>query len=244
MRPVLIEWRGIRICAYPALTYLGLVFGIAAQNLAAKAAGLDSARVYLATFLVLPIALAGGRLLFVATHWPAYRGQPARIWRRSEGGMAMYGAVPCMLLGSLPILAWLRVPFWAFWDVSTFCILVGMIFTRTGCLLNGCCAGRPSDGPLALRLPDERGVWQRRVPTQPLEAGWVAVLLAAATVLWPWLTTPGAPFLLCLAGYGLGRLALQPTRLERQRLGRLELPLAISAAMVVLSLAGLALIRP
>ena len=113
--------------------------------------------------------------------WRAYRREPWRIWRRSDGGAAMYGAVPCMVLASMPLLAVLQLPFGAFWDVATFCILIGMIFTRIGCLLNGCCSGRPSEGRWALLLADHRGIQRRRIPTQLLEAGWAALLLA-----WVW----------------------------------------------------------
>jgi phosphatidylglycerol:prolipoprotein diacylglycerol transferase len=155
----------------------------------------------------------------------------------------MYGGLPVALLGSLPALAWLGLPFWAFWDASMLCILVAMLCTRLGCLLNGCCCGRPSDGPLALRLPDVGGVWERRLPSQLLGIAWTAVLLTAALLVRPVLPEPGMLFLLCLAGYGIGRLALQPTRSTRQRLGRLELPLAFSAVVAMLSLAGLVLIR-
>jgi phosphatidylglycerol:prolipoprotein diacylglycerol transferase len=243
LRPLLFEWRGVRIWSYPACFCLGVVLGVIAQNAAANAAGLNSARVYAATLLLLPVALAGARLLHVASHWPAFRRDPRRIWRRSEGGMAMYGGLPCMLLGSLPLLAWLRVPFWRFWDVSVFCILVGMMFTRIGCLLNGCCCGRPAAGPLALWLPDERGLWQRRVPTQLLEAGVAALLLAVAVAIGPATYTSGTLFLLILGGYGLARMALHPLRAQRARVGRLDLQVSISALLVTWSLVHLWLLQ-
>jgi phosphatidylglycerol:prolipoprotein diacylglycerol transferase len=244
MRRVLWARNGLTLYSFPAFQYLGLVCGMIAQNAAANAAGLDAARVYVATLLLLPLTLAGGRLLFVATHWSVYRREPWRIWRRSEGGLAMYGGVPAMLLASIPVLAWIGLPFWAFWDVATFCILVAMAFSRTGCLLNGCCAGAPTDGRLGIWLPDEWGVLARRMPTQVLEIGWGLVLLVAAVAAWPWRPFPGALFLSALAGYAVGRFALQPTRAGRRRAGPFDLPGAISAALAVLALTGLLLLRP
>jgi phosphatidylglycerol:prolipoprotein diacylglycerol transferase len=217
------------------MLYLGLVLGIVAGNYAANLAGLNSAGVFTATLLLLVPALVGARLLYVASHWETYRREPARIWRRSEGGAAVYGGLPFSLLASVPLLRLLQLPFGAFWDVATFTILTGMVFTRFGCLLNGCCAGRPTEGWLALYLPDQQGVWKRRIPTQLLEAGWAWLLLLGAIVLWSRLPFPGALFLFCLAGYGVGRLLLESTREEQDRMGGLTIHHFISVALVVLS---------
>src|SRR5262249_34070419 len=151
---------------------------------AAHRAGLEAFRVFVATYLLLIPALVGARLLFVVSNWSLYRREPRRIWRRSEGGMAMYGGLPMMLLFSVPLLRALQVPFPAFWDVSSFTILTGMTFTRVGCLLNGCCAGRRSESWVALSLPNHRGEWARRLPVQLFEASWAIVLLIIAMLTW------------------------------------------------------------
>ncbi|MBN1979543.1 MAG: prolipoprotein diacylglyceryl transferase [Anaerolineae bacterium] len=216
MHPVLLHWRGIKIYSYPAMLYLGLVLGIAVGNVAANLAGLDSARVFLATFALIVPALIGARLFYVAAHWDVYHREPRRIWRRSEGGAAMYGGLPFALLLSVPLLRALGLPFGAFWDVMTFTIFTGMVLTRIGCLLNGCCAGRPTDGWLALCLINARGERRRRIPTQLLEAAWGGLLLVGAVGLWGRLSFPGALFLYALAGYGVGRFVLEMMREERR----------------------------
>jgi phosphatidylglycerol:prolipoprotein diacylglycerol transferase len=241
MRRVLWSWRGIEVYSYPALLYLGLVFGVVAGNYVANLAGLDSARVFIATLSLLVPALVGARLLYVASCWETYRGDPARICRRSEGGAALYGGLPFALLVSVPLLRALRLPFGAFWDVAIFTILLGMIFARFGCLLNGCCAGRPSDGWLALYLPDHRGLWKRRIPTQLLEAGWAGLLLLGAALFRGHAPFPGSVFLGALAGYGLARLVLEATREEQDTVGALAIHRAISAVLVVLAVTVLAI---
>ncbi len=177
MHRVLFEWRGIRIFSYPAMLYLGLVTGVILQTLVAERAGLPAVRIYFATLTLLPIALAGSRVLYVWANWPTFRSARHLIWRRGEGGLAMYGGVPFMIAASIPVLAAFGLPFWTFWDTAVFCIFPGMAFARIGCLLNGCCSGRPTDGRLAMWLPDERGHWTWRVPLQLLELS-VALLLA------------------------------------------------------------------
>jgi prolipoprotein diacylglyceryltransferase len=151
----------------------------------------------------------------------------------------MYGGLAVVLPLSVPLLAALQLPLGAFWDVATFTILVGMIFTRVGCLLNGCCAGRPSRTWVSMYLPNHTGVWERRIPTQCLEAGWAGVLLVAAITVWRWLPFPGALFLLVSAGYASGRLVLESMREPQRRATRFTIDHAISAVLVMLSLAAL-----
>jgi phosphatidylglycerol:prolipoprotein diacylglycerol transferase len=185
------------------MLYLGLVAGVLVGNLAAHAARVDALRVFAATLILIPPAIAGARLLYVAEHWERYRSSPGRIWNRQEGGMAMYGGMPVMLLLSVPVLAVLGMGFGAFWDVASLTILTGMVFTKTGCWLNGCCARGGTR--------EDRGAWAR-IPAQLLEAGWAAVVLTIACALLGRLSFPGELFLAVTAIHGAGRLTLESMR--------------------------------
>ena len=113
---------------------------------------------------------------------------------------------------SIPLLRAMHLPFAEFWDAATFTILLGMVFTRVGCLLNGCCSGRPTGGWFGLNLPNHRGVWRRRIPTQLLEMLWAATLLGAATMTRDRAPFAGAVFCSAVVTYGVARLVLEPLR--------------------------------
>src|SRR5215472_3462261 len=240
MRPVLFRWRTLTIWSYPAMLYVGLLFGLGAGCLAAMVAGMNIFRVYLATMILLVPALIGARLLYVASEWKHYRREPRRIWNRREGGFMMYGSVPLMLLCSVPLLWILRVNFGSFWDVSTFTILVGMIFTRVGCLLNGCCAGRITHGPFGLYLPNHAGVWRKRIPSQILEIFCGAGLLLAAIVMRRRMPFPGALFLTALLSYCSVRLILEWLRERESHARQSPVAYAMSALFVLSSICALA----
>jgi phosphatidylglycerol:prolipoprotein diacylglycerol transferase len=104
--------------------------------------------------------------------------------------------------------------FWRFWDGAAIVLLVGMAVTRVGCLMNGCCSGRETDGPFGLWLPDHRGEWKRRYPTQLFEAGLSATILIVGVSLHGPSDRPGLLFLGSAAAYGIGRLGLEPLRAE------------------------------
>jgi phosphatidylglycerol:prolipoprotein diacylglycerol transferase len=239
MRPLLFQWRGLKISSYPAMLYLGLVFGVVAGNIAAHAAHINALRVYLATLILTGPALAGARLLYVATHWRSYQHDLRRVWNRREGGCSMYGGLLPMLLLSFPLLRFLQLSFGAFWDVASFTILVAMIVTRVGCLMNGCCAGRPSQSWLSFFLPGKNGVWQRRIPTQAFEAGWAVTLLVGAVVFWPAMPFPGALFLFVVLAYAAGRFVMDVFRETEFRSANFSDAQAISLMAAFTSISAL-----
>jgi prolipoprotein diacylglyceryltransferase len=238
LRQVLFEWRGIKIHSYLVMVYLGLTVGLVAGNALANLGGLPAGRVLVALMLLTVPGLVGARLLFLAANWSVYRHEPWRIWRRSEGGAAVQGGIVLSVAVSPPLLTALKIPFGAFWDVATFVMLIWLIFGRLGCLLHGCCSGRPSAGPLTMELPDQRGIWRRRIPTQLLEVGWGVLILLGVIGLWNERRFPGAIFLAAVTAYAWGRFVLEPMREHRARVGALDVQQALAAAIGTLALAG------
>jgi phosphatidylglycerol:prolipoprotein diacylglycerol transferase len=239
VRQVLFEWHGIKIHSYRVMLYLGLSFGMVAGDFMANRAGLPAARVLVAIILLTVTGLLGARLLFVVTHWSVYRREPWRIWRRSEGGAAVQGGLVLAVMVSPPLLTALHLPLGAFWDVTTFVMLIWLIFGRVGCLMHGCCSGRPSSGPFTLELPNQIGVWRRRFPTQLLEAAWALILLFGAIGLSRHAPFPGALFLAAVAAYGMGRMALEPLRERQDRYRAMNIQQCIAAVLIAMALISL-----
>ena len=224
------------------MLYVGLLAGVFAGAWAAQRSGMSADRFAIAITILLIPALAGSRLYFVLTRWDLYRRDPARIWRRTEGGMSMYGGFILAVPLSIPLLRLLGLPFGSFWDAAALTILLGMAFTRIGCFLNGCCGGRPSEAWFALSLPDHHGIWRRRIPTQLMEMAFALVLFGVALALRNVAPFPGAIFCLVLAGYGAGRWVLESLR-EDETAGLDKTTMqATSILLVIAALIGLAFI--
>lgn len=237
MRPILYQWRGIRLYAYSVALYLGILVGVLFGTYAGTLHGLNATRVYAAMLVLVPVTLVGARLLFVLSHWRLYREQPGRIWNQSEGGAALYGGLVLALLVSLPLLTTFGLSLGAFWDAATVTMLTGMIFGKVGCLLNGCCAGCPAAGRFAMYLPDLRGVWCPRVPTQLLEAGLAATLLGVSIALRDYFPFDGALFLSVVAAYSAGRYGLES--IKAKSIAVLKLQRSISVILLATSVTTL-----
>lgn len=228
MRRVLFSVRGVPIWSYPTLLYVGLVCGFYVTYAIAPNLGMQRVPAAVATLIMFVPAIAGARIWFVLDHWAIYRHDPRRIWRHSDGGMTLYGGLVLALALSPVVLAPLGLRFAAFWDGATFTILVGMVFTRLGCLLNGCCSGRRSDGRLGLRLPDHTGRWERRYPVQLLELAGALILLSGSAALLAVDAPRGTIFVFALMGYAAARLAIDPLR-ERPTHASAGRPVALAA---------------
>jgi phosphatidylglycerol---prolipoprotein diacylglyceryl transferase len=230
-----------RAPSYNVMLTIGCVLGVTAGSAVAKAAGLNDIRFALtAVVLVIP-ALVGGRLWFLLERPRSLLSDPKRLWRTQEGGAGLYGGLVLSFAVSPPVLAVAGLDFWRFWDAAAVVLLIGMIVTRFGCLMNGCCAGRVAGWPLGLWLPNHAGEWRRRYPTQLLEAGWSGVVLAAEMAAQPYLPFPGALFLSAAAAYAASRLVLEPLRENAAKGSRsTRMNLAFSAVLFILASVGLA----
>jgi phosphatidylglycerol:prolipoprotein diacylglycerol transferase len=74
----------------------------------------------------------------------------AHFW---AGGLTYYGGFAAASVTAWFILKKDRFPFWKAADMAGFVIPFGLGIGRMGCLLAGCCFGKPSDGPWALAFP-------------------------------------------------------------------------------------------
>lgn len=241
MRPVLLTLGGRAVSSYQALLAVGICLGLWAGAAVAEAEGAGATRFTVAALVLLGPALVGARLLFLLQHRRRWRTGQVPTWERAGGGASLYGGLVAAVALSPAVLAAAGLGFWEFWDCAAITMLVGTVPTRVGCLLHGCCAGRPTRSGLGMRLPGADGTWARRVPTPLLEATLAIALLVAALALRPGVE-PGTLFLAVVAGYGAGRLALEATRepdplADWPRSGR---ALAAATTLVAVAAAGIA----
>jgi phosphatidylglycerol:prolipoprotein diacylglycerol transferase len=230
----------LREHSYVSMLYIGAITGIFAGTHWAELHGLSASKVFLTMLLIFPAALVGARLLFVALHWRVFARDRKRIWSTSEGGAALYGGLVLSFLLSLALNWMTRLPLGRFWDAVAIAMLVGMIFTRTGCALQGCCAGRPSQSWIAFPMPDVHAVWRRRLPFPLFEVGVAALTLAVCTKLFG--ESPGGClFLGALAMYAGGRWLFEPTREKVDRFRGWSVHRMISVVLILVGLGGLLL---
>ena len=233
-RPYLFRAGSFAVSSYMAALYVGFVCGLLAAVPVARERGVDESSFVVAAVILLMPALAGGRLWFLM-QWP--RNIFTRdSWRRGQGGAGLYGGLLLSVAVSPLVLLTAGVRFWPFWDAAAIILLTGMMITRAGCFLNGCCVGRATNGPLGLWLPDRAGQWKRRYPTQIFEALWTAAILATLLLMRDRLAN-GELFLAGAIAYGAGRVGLEQLR-ESAANRELATRINVAASIVIAVLAA------
>jgi phosphatidylglycerol:prolipoprotein diacylglycerol transferase len=70
-----------------------------------------------------------------------------------NGGLTYYGGFVAASVAAWYLLKTDRFPFWKAADMAGLVVPVGLGFGRLGCLLAGCCFGKPWHSPLAVHFP-------------------------------------------------------------------------------------------
>lgn len=134
------------------LLALSFVVGIVLSVRRGRSRGLDQTVVMDCAFTVLVASLVGVRVFFVLTHLsefdPWY--EMFMLWR---GGLTLYGGIISAIVAVVWFCRRRGVPFLQMADVMAPQVVLGIGLTRIGCFLNGCCYGRPTDGPFGVVFP-------------------------------------------------------------------------------------------
>jgi len=78
---------------------------------------------------------------------------------------------------------WKRLSLGKVLDAAALPLALALAIGRVGCFATGCCYGRPTESWLGLYLPDSRGMWTVRYPTQLMALGANLLIFAALIAL-------------------------------------------------------------
>ena len=100
-------------------------------------------------------AIIGARTLYVVSYWKeSFASLPLKeIFMVQHGGLVYYGgligaSLACILFARLK-----KLLLWRLSDILAPSIALGYVFGRWGCLMNGCCYGRPTTMPWGIQFP-------------------------------------------------------------------------------------------
>jgi phosphatidylglycerol---prolipoprotein diacylglyceryl transferase len=236
VRPTLAIVAGRAIDSFRALQYLGVLAGLTLGAETARRLGEDPNAFLLAGSLLFIPALIGAHAGPTLARGTFRR----ETWLSPRQGSAIFFALPLLVLVAPVVVGSFGLSAGPFLDSAAVAVVTGTIFGRFGCLLHGCCAGRPTTGRLGLPLTDANGVRARRVPTQLLDAGWAALLLVGLLLAVGHVPS-GVPFLAAAVLYGGGRFLTDFTRQWRPPSRRLGDAQYLSLALIVGGLCALLL---
>lgn len=165
MYPILFRIDVLVVSASSVFLVLGILAGFLVGWKESKRVGFSNRDVFLFAALAIPVALFLGILNGYVFRLILYRDSPVQF-ELFQSGMVSFGVV----LGMFTV-SWLqsrlsKLPPAKGLDMIALVLPLILAIFRIGCLLNGCCYGRETDGFLGLYLPGDFSEWAYRYPTQ------------------------------------------------------------------------------
>jgi phosphatidylglycerol:prolipoprotein diacylglycerol transferase len=222
MHPILFEIGSWPVYSYGVLLAAAYLAGLQLAVIRARRAGLNATRVMDLGIYLIIAALVGAKLMLVAVDFEYFRAQPRELLSLVRAGGVFYGG----LLGALVVGLWLvkryELPVWKTADIYAPGIALGHVIGRMGCLLAGCCYGRPTDAAWGITFTNPAAaanvgtpLGQPLHPTQLYDAGAELLILIALLVFERrGRQFPGRTFWLYMLLYAVSRYVVEIYRAD------------------------------
>jgi len=155
VHPTVVKFGSFAIHSYGLLLAIAFLAAIQLFLARGRARGLPEDKLSTLSLWLLVLAIVGGRLLFVATHWDEYKTDPIAIFRLWEGGLILYGGYALAIAGGILYVRRAGLSVWRVGDAAAPSMALGVGIGRLGCFMNGCCYGLPTKLPWGITFPPE-----------------------------------------------------------------------------------------
>jgi phosphatidylglycerol:prolipoprotein diacylglycerol transferase len=187
MNPILVRFSDTSfIYSGHFMLFLGGLAAIALLAIEMKRTGERPEEIYGLLLLLFISAVAGARLLFCVDFHGEFRYSLADVLKFWKGGLALHGGILLALATFILYTHWRRLDFWRMADLFAPATALFISFARVGCILMGCCYGKPCnpDFPLAITFTKSASLAPRGVPLYPTQVMFAAVALLVFVLVW------------------------------------------------------------
>jgi phosphatidylglycerol---prolipoprotein diacylglyceryl transferase len=105
----------------------------------------------------------GARLFYVIHYFERFRGNLLSVFAVWQGGLELLGGVSLAISVIIFYLWYHKLPIRRYLDILAIGLMVALAFGRIGCFLNGCCFGKPTNLPWAVRFPYDSLAYRSQV---------------------------------------------------------------------------------
>jgi phosphatidylglycerol:prolipoprotein diacylglycerol transferase len=217
MHPILFSLGPFTIYTYGVLLAAAYLIGLQFAMVRARSRHLDSARVLDLGVWIIISALIGAKLMLLVVDFDYFRGNPRELLSLARSGGVFYGGLILAVAVSIWYIRRNGMPLWTTCDMFAPGIALGHVVGRLGCLMAGCCYGKPTDLPWGITFTDPAATANVGTPlneplhpTQLYEAG--AELLILGVLLATerrGRTFPGRTFWAYLLLYAISRFVIE-----------------------------------
>ena len=186
MHPEILHWGVLRITSYGLMLAIAFLVGTWLALRESRRLGLDEDRVVTVILTALVAGVVGARALYVAEHLRDFRGSYVSVLALWQGGLTLYGGIVGGTVAGLFVARRTGLPVWVTSDALAPSLVLGTVFGRVGCFLNGCCYGHPTRLPWGVIFPPDSfaGLEFGPVPVHPAQLYFAAAGLVLFLLIW------------------------------------------------------------
>jgi phosphatidylglycerol:prolipoprotein diacylglycerol transferase len=161
MFPELLKIGPISIRSYGLMLAISFFIGVYYVSRMAKKRNLDLNQVLTMAYILVLAGIVGARLSYVLFHLEEFAGNwtasfnPFHSDRFGIAGLNLYGGIILAVVAAFIYLRIKKLSVLNVFDVFAPTVGLGLMVTRIGCFLNGCCFGTPTDLPWGVSFPEE-----------------------------------------------------------------------------------------
>lgn len=222
MHPIAIQLGPLTIHWYGILTAAGFLLGFWTASRRGLLDKIPPEKIMDMAPWLLAGVVVGARTLHVISYWKEdFAHKPiTEIFMVQRGGLVFYGGLIGACLTTILYSRLKKIPLWQLADALAPSIALGHALGRMGCLMTGCCFGKPCDLPWAIRFPvghETHPVGLAATPVHPTQI-YEALLNFALYVFLAWFYRrkkfAGQIFAIYLVGYAVLRSLVELFRAD------------------------------
>lgn len=169
MFPDLFSIGPLTIHTYGLFFTLGVIVGLLVAFKAGLDEGMNPLVILDMGFIIILFALIGSRLAYVIINISYYRNHVLDILKIWDGGLVFSGGLIAVLL----VLVWYskfdRLTFWNICDLWAPSAAIGQGIGYLGCLLAGCCYGKPAEVKWGVMFTHPTSLAPLNIPLHPTQ---------------------------------------------------------------------------
>lgn len=116
-----------------------------------------------ASLYALIAGVVGARLFYVFHYFDKFRDDLLSVFAIWKGGLELLGGVLAAIAVIILYIRRHKLPLRQYLDILAVGLMLALVFGRIGCLLNGCCYGKLTNLPGAVRFPYNSLAYQSQV---------------------------------------------------------------------------------
>lgn len=238
MHPELFHIGSFKLASFGAMMVVAFLLSLALAGQRAAKFGFTKQQVSDVSFAAIIGGILGARAFFIIQDLPYYLSHLDKLFSIQMQGLTSFGG---FIVGGIVAAWWCRrkkLSVIGFLDLAAPAFLVGHAVGRIGCLLNGCCHGRPAEHafPFLAFSPENNSY---NVPAQLYDSAMNLVVLGAVLLMERRFKKPGMTLGVVFALHGLTRFIYEFFRAGTSSTTIGKLPITEGHVMAILvSLVG------